>query len=522
MKNLTQLLFTLFCLCLPAMLQAQDKDDSKYLAGAVPEGDGKVVFTKEFSIPGMSQDEIYERLLGWMDARLKENENTSRVVFSDKEKGQIVGIGNEWIVFSSTALSLDRTKILYQLTVTCQPEKSVLEVEKIRFNYREGKEKYTAEEWIVDKYALNKAKTKLVRGLAKWRRKTVDFVDDLCLGAAEALSATTAKAPVEEKKEEKKEEKSTNKALKELVVENYELTPNFDPQTTKYSLTLKDTDEKLNIKATPEDEKATTDITGNGDFKVGNNIVKITVTAEDGTTRIYTITVSKTNENGVTDGLKLKKLEITNATLEPSFDPEITSYVIIVEDPSTIKTENVFVTAEDANVEVTVAENQQSENGEKVITIMLEDKNGSKTGVYQITVKKPTNTPATTLKNNTDNSIYFILGGIIGILLILIIIIIIVLKKTGNKENDEDAKNEDELSDNYDYSLKDAIDEANSEYNDEMVEQSNFKSQILNSDVQNKKDNEDDDITIFDKTQYQEDDDENIPDTSTKKKGKHF
>ena len=208
MKNLTQLLFTLFCLCLPAMLQAQDKDDSKYLAGAVPEVDGKVVFTKEFSIPGMSQDEIYERLLGWMDARLKENENTSRVVFSDKEKGQIVGIGDEWIVFSSTALSLDRTKILYQLTVTCQPEKSVLEVEKIRFNYREGKEKYTAEEWIVDKYALNKAKTKLVRGLAKWRRKTVDFVDDLCLGAAEALSATTAKAPVEEKKEEKKEVKA--------------------------------------------------------------------------------------------------------------------------------------------------------------------------------------------------------------------------------------------------------------------------------------------------------------------------
>lgn len=208
MKNLTQLLFTLFCLCLPAMLQAQDRDDSKYLAGAVPEVDGKVVFTKEFSIPGMSQDEIYERLLGWMDARLKENENTSRVVFSDKEKGQIVGIGDEWIVFSSTALSLDRTKILYQLTVTCQPEKSVLEVEKIRFNYREGKEKYTAEEWIVDKYALNKAKTKLVRGLAKWRRKTVDFVDDLCLGAAEALSATTAKALVEEKKEEKKEVKA--------------------------------------------------------------------------------------------------------------------------------------------------------------------------------------------------------------------------------------------------------------------------------------------------------------------------
>ena len=207
MKNLTQLLFVLFCLCMPAMLHAQ-RDDSKYLAGAVPEVDGKVVFTKEFSIPGMSQDTIYSRLLKWMDARLAENKNNSRVVYSDKAQGQIVGTGDEWIVFSSTALSLDRTKILYQLTVTCQPEKCTLEVEKIRFSYREGKEKYTAEEWITDKYALNKAQTKLVRGLAKWRRKTVDFVDALCVDAAEALSATTAKVPAEEKKEEMKAEKA--------------------------------------------------------------------------------------------------------------------------------------------------------------------------------------------------------------------------------------------------------------------------------------------------------------------------
>lgn len=209
MKKLTLFLFSLFCFCLPAMLQAQDKeekDDSEYLVGAVPEVDGKVVFTKEFSIPGMSQDQIFERVNNWMEARLKKNDNTSRIVFTDKEKGQIVGVGEEWIVFSSSALSLDRTKINYQLTVTCQPEKCVLEVEKIRFNYREGKEKYTAEEWIVDKYALNKAQDKLVRGLAKWRRKTVDFVDDLAQGVAGALSAATAQAPVAE--EVKKEAKT--------------------------------------------------------------------------------------------------------------------------------------------------------------------------------------------------------------------------------------------------------------------------------------------------------------------------
>ena len=213
MKNLTQFLLVLLCVCLPATVfadQNKDKDDdSKYLAGAVPEVDGKVVFTKEFSIPGMSQEEIFKRMQNWMEARLKKNENTSRVVYTNLEEGQIVGTGDEWIVFSSSALSLDRTKVLYQLSVVCAPEKCTMEVEKIRYVYREGKEKYTAEEWIVDKYALNKAKTKLVRGLAKWRRKTVDFVDDLAMGAAEALSASTAKKATETAQaEEKKEEKS--------------------------------------------------------------------------------------------------------------------------------------------------------------------------------------------------------------------------------------------------------------------------------------------------------------------------
>lgn len=211
MKRLTQLILALLCVCLPATALADrnkdDNNDSKYLVGAVPEVDGKVVFTKEFSIPGMSQEEIFKRMNAWMETRLKKNENNSRVVYTNAEEGQIVGTGDEWIIFNSSALSLDRTKILYQLSVVCAPEKCTMEVEKIRFNYREGKEKYTAEEWIVDKYALNKAKTKLVRGLAKWRRKTVDFVDDLAMGAAEALSASTAKKAAIEKEEVKKEEK---------------------------------------------------------------------------------------------------------------------------------------------------------------------------------------------------------------------------------------------------------------------------------------------------------------------------
>ncbi len=330
---------------------------------------------------------------------------------------------------------------------------------------------------------------------------------------------------------QKEEEKSSNKALKELTVENYTLTPEFNPQTTKYSVDLTSGEEKLTIKAIPEDEKANVDITGNENFKVGNNIVKITVTAEDGTTRIYSITVSKSNEDSVVDSLKLSSLKVSKGTLEPNFDPSITSYVITIEDPSTIKIEDIVATAADENVDVTVAENEQTESGEKIITIMLESKNGSKTGVYQISVKKPVqNQMVTTQSDNKDNSIYYILGGIIGILLLLIIIIIIILKRTSKSDEDYDEDdmrkqknknaNEDEADNNYDYSLKNAIDEANSEY-DEMVEDSKYKTQVVdnsnfieNTNIYNNENVTDD---------KNEDDNEDFkPNITPKKKGKHF
>lgn len=107
------------------------RDDTRYLAGAVPVVDGKVVFSKEFQIPGMSQKQIYDTVMKWMNERLKENNNPdSRVVFSDEAQGTIAGVGEEWITFYSSALSLDRTWVNYQITVTCKPGSCLVELEK--------------------------------------------------------------------------------------------------------------------------------------------------------------------------------------------------------------------------------------------------------------------------------------------------------------------------------------------------------------------------------------------------------
>ena len=334
----------------------------------------------------------------------------------------------------------------------------------------------------------------------------------------------------EEEKKEENQEKSTNKALKDIVVENYKLTPDFDPETTKYSLEVTKDVEELEITPIVQDDKAKFDIQGNENFKVGNNIVRITVTAEDGTTRIYSITVTKTNEAGDEEieenGLKLKKLQINNATLEPSFNPDVTSYNITVSDPSAIKVSDIIAEAEDEDINVTIAEAEADKNGERVITIMLENSDGTQSAVYQVTIKKSVFNPIAEIKKNTDKKIYFILGGIIGILLIAIIVIIILLKKTSNTDDIQDIKEADELSDDYDYSLKNAIDQANATEEetpkyDEMVENADIKSQILNTEEYNVFDDEGDGVGVSDETKRFDLNDDDKP-TKPKKKGKHF
>lgn len=177
--------FLIMCLlCLPFAVNAQN--DDKYLAGAVPEEDGKVVFKKEFSLPGTSQEVIYDCIHKWMEERLKKNNNNSRVVYTDSDGGVISGAVEEYLVFKSSALSLDRAMMQYQINAACSTGQCILEVERIRYTYDD--EKITAEEYISDKNALNKSQTKLVRGLSKFRIKTVDYFDKLFMSAQNALA----------------------------------------------------------------------------------------------------------------------------------------------------------------------------------------------------------------------------------------------------------------------------------------------------------------------------------------------
>lgn len=176
-------------MCLPLAVSAQT--DEKYLTGAVPVVDGKVEFSTELQVPAMTQQQIYETLLEWAEVNFQPKDKfNARVLYKNPEEGSIAVGGEEYIVFSSSALSLDRTRIYYLLSINCDAGKCSVDMNRIRYWYneaRDGGEKFAAEEWITDDMALNKSKTKLAPICGKFRRKTIDLKDELFAEMRSAL-----------------------------------------------------------------------------------------------------------------------------------------------------------------------------------------------------------------------------------------------------------------------------------------------------------------------------------------------
>ena len=156
--------------------------DAKYLKGAVTEVDGKVVFSKTIDAPGKTADQVFDIVKAYLEKMTGEkNQVSARIVIDDKEKHELGATFNEWLVFKSTAIMLDQTRMLYVIKATCSDGKANIEMANIRYIYDEERQPqhYTAEEWITDKEALNKKGTRILPVSGKFRRKTIDRKDFL-------------------------------------------------------------------------------------------------------------------------------------------------------------------------------------------------------------------------------------------------------------------------------------------------------------------------------------------------------
>lgn len=239
--------------------------------------------------------------------------------------------------------------------------------------------------------------------------------------------------------EEAIKEARANKNLSSLEVVGYELSPYFNKNNLTYTVIIPEDVTSIEINAEAEAEGAIVRISGNTRLTRQENTVTVRVTAKDGTSRAYSITVLKASEVN----LKLDSLQIEGLELNPVFDEDTFYYTSsLVDSELTSLNVNAVANDETANVEVIGADNLV--DGENLINIIVS--NDDETTIYQVNVdvdmlgekEKEVDNVITRVRKIINYALWGFAGFLLVIVLILIIVLIrkIIKRKKYGKEED--------------------------------------------------------------------------------------
>lgn len=215
----------------------------------------------------------------------------------------------------------------------------------------------------------------------------------------------------ETKKEEQKQQtiqKSSDNTLKKIIVGGRTYN---NPGTSIKADNVEADVSDIRIEAQTNDSKAKVSGTGTKELVTGTNKFTLKVTAEDGSTKTYTIRVTKLEQEDNTPNiveeeeekteenkeLRLELLEIEGVEIIPKFEPNVFEYSIFITNQDEVKIiakSNI----EDSNIEITG--NTELKDGENIAIVRLtkDDTNIE----YKIVINK---TGIATLLNNNDNII---------------------------------------------------------------------------------------------------------------------
>lgn len=259
--------------------------------------------------------------------------------------------------------------------------------------------------------------TRTGKGSNGWSRVTYNGKEAYV--NASYLSTKKPEEKPEEKpaEEETPTEKSSNVALKSLKVTPGELSPAFAKETTSYDMQVEQSVTEVTIEALAEDEKAKVEVTGNKDLQLGDNTVTITVTAEDETTRTYTITVLRGES---VEKPQLMLVSTGNGKFNPTFQSDVYSYELTL-------TENVSkldltITTLDDNTKYEVVGNEKLQDGSVVkIIVYTGEKNadGSNQTEYVIKIKKEGMAPASIFEE-IDQTTLIVIATIVLVVIAIV------------------------------------------------------------------------------------------------------
>lgn len=169
---------------------------------------------------------------------------------------------------------------------------------------------------------------------------------------------------------------SGNANLAGLSCGDYALSPAFSAGTTEYSVTVPYDVSRLPLDYRAADGGADVSVSGN-QLSVGVNTVVLTVTAANGATRRYTISVTRQPDPNVTLSSDASLSELTPSTgqLSPAFSPEITEYAVYV--PYETSKISLSATARDSKALGVTQPDASLKEGDNLLTVTCTAEDGT-------------------------------------------------------------------------------------------------------------------------------------------------
>lgn len=190
--------------------------------------------------------------------------------------------------------------------------------------------------------------------------------------------------------------RDTNTNLKSLTVNNEKI--QVENGTSSYTVKFEHNVNEIVIAAEAESAKAT--IKGTGTKKINDyaNEFTFTVTAENETTKTYTVRVLRKDKDGnfgkLSDDNTVKNITIKDQTIK--FDPEVKKYNILVENLDKVEIE---VVTNDNSATVKIENNSNFKDGLNKVNIIVSSESG-KENSYLLNVYKITDTTGSVTKKD--------------------------------------------------------------------------------------------------------------------------
>ena len=247
--------------------------------------------------------------------------------------------------------------------------------------------------------------------------------------------------------------KSSNNYLSGITIGTGTLSPEFYRETFEYTVEFDDTVnlydlKEIEISATAEDNRATVEGAGTIQLNDGENNITLTVTAENGTARTYTIKVVKPMPVEQS-ALRLQTLVLnginTNGeyqTINIEFDPETFDYDITVPNEITAITINPTTENEDIIIEATGGESL-NEGDNRIIIILTSPSDETIKTTYTINVERQAALVTEEQGLTKEQLGIMIIASVVGVILLVVIIVAIVKHVRKKKRFDYDDEDED-------------------------------------------------------------------------------